>query len=109
MKQEAANTFSEGLNYDLNATTTPNNVLTDCINGTFLTFNGDELALQNDAGNTKIFLNVQPNITGAVLYIPPIHYYGPGSIVYTTISGVLKYYRFISLSTSTAPLTDATV
>ena len=41
MKQEAANTFSEGLNYDLNPTTTPNNVLTDCVNGTFLTFNGE--------------------------------------------------------------------
>lgn len=54
MKKEAINTFSEGLNYDLNPITTPNNVLTDCINGTFITFNGDELALQNDAGNTKI-------------------------------------------------------
>lgn len=54
MRQETINTFSEGLNYDLNPLTTPNNVLTDCINGTFITFNGDELALQNDAGNTKI-------------------------------------------------------
>lgn len=54
MQQQAINTFAEGLNYDLNPLTTPNNVMTDCVNGTFITFNGDELALQNDAGNTKI-------------------------------------------------------
>lgn len=56
MNKEAVNTFQEGLNYDLNPITTPNNVLTDCVNGTFITFNGDELALQNDAGNTKILV-----------------------------------------------------
>jgi hypothetical protein len=56
MKKESVNTFSEGLNYDLNPITTPNNVLTENINGTFITFNGDELALQNDAGNTKILI-----------------------------------------------------
>lgn len=54
MKKEAVNSFDGGLNYDLNPITTPANVLTDCVNGTFITFNGDELALQNDAGNTKI-------------------------------------------------------
>jgi hypothetical protein len=54
MKSNSTNVFTEGLNFDLNPITTPNNVLTDCVNGTFLTFNGDELALQNDAGNTKI-------------------------------------------------------
>lgn len=56
MRKEAVNTFSGGLNYDLNPITTPNSVLTECINGTFITFNGDELALQNDAGNTKILV-----------------------------------------------------
>lgn len=54
MKKETVNLFNKGLNYDLNPLTTPNDVLTDCINGTFVTFNGDELILQNDAGNTKI-------------------------------------------------------
>lgn len=54
MKQETTNTFDKGLNKDLNPIVTPNNVLTDCLNGTFITFNGDELVLQNDAGNTKI-------------------------------------------------------
>jgi len=56
MKQQSNNLFNEGLNLDLNPLTTPNNVLTDCINGTFLTFNADELSLQNDAGNTGITL-----------------------------------------------------
>ena len=54
MKRESVNTFSGGLTYDINPITTPNNVLTDGVNATFLTFNGDEMALQNDAGNTRI-------------------------------------------------------
>ena len=54
MKRESVNTFSGGLTYDINPITTPNNVLTDGVNATFLTFNGDEMALQNDAGNTTI-------------------------------------------------------
>lgn len=56
MRKESVNSFDGGLVYDLNPLTTPENVLTDCVNGTFLTFNGDELTLQNDAGNTKILV-----------------------------------------------------
>ena len=33
-------------------------VLSDCVNGTLVTFNGDELALQNDSGNATIKYNV---------------------------------------------------
>lgn len=65
MVQESTNTFSDGLIKDLNPLTTPNTVLTDALNATLLTFNGNELVLQNDLGNTKI--------TGAKLpegYIP---------------------------------------
>lgn len=54
MKKETINVFDGGLNKDLNPIVTPNNVLTDNLNGTFLTYNGDELSLQNDAGNTRI-------------------------------------------------------
>lgn len=54
MKSESSNTFANGLVMDLNPLTTPNNVITDCINGTFLTFNGDELVLQSDMGNGVI-------------------------------------------------------
>lgn len=56
MRKEAINTLSEGINYDLAALAVPSNTLTDCVNGSFITFNGDELALQNDAGNTKILV-----------------------------------------------------
>lgn len=54
MRQETTNTFDGGLNKDLNPVITPNDILTDCLNGTFVTFNGDELTLQNDAGNTRV-------------------------------------------------------
>lgn len=88
MKKETVNLFGKGLNYDLNPLTTPNDVLTDCVNGTFITFNGDELILQNDAGNTKIlktkesledpdeYITLSPGFTpigikekGGILYI----------------------------------------
>lgn len=128
MKQDAVNTFSEGLNYDFNSTTTPNNVLTDCINGTFLTFNGDELALQNDAGNTTIkYLETDVHLTpgfyplgikeyGGVLYIisgkyptnvvveyDPLITYNIGDIVYTTILDVNYYFECLIPNDGTLP------
>jgi hypothetical protein len=53
-RQEALNTFTEGLVMDLNPLTTPNNVLTDCLNGTLITYNDNEFILQNDQGNYKL-------------------------------------------------------
>lgn len=50
-RQSQTNTFNEGLNKDLNPILTPNNVMTDCLNGTIITYNGNEFALQNDLGN----------------------------------------------------------
>lgn len=76
MKQEAINSFNGGLNTDLNPLTTPNNVLTDCVNGTFLTFNGDELSLQNDAGNTTIDYNGSPVTLSNGFYPIGIKEYG---------------------------------
>ena len=52
--EESTNTFTGGLNQDLNPIATPDNVLTDSKNATFITFNGNEMSLQNDMGNTKI-------------------------------------------------------
>lgn len=89
MKQTSTSTFSEGLNFDLNPITTPNNVLTDAVNATFLTLNGDELVLQNDAGNTSI----------DILYSTAIPYVGlhdNEDIVYTEIEDVRTYYKNIS-------------
>ena len=52
--EESTNTFTGGLNQDLNPIATPNSVLTDAKNATFITFNGNEMSLQNDMGNTKL-------------------------------------------------------
>lgn len=64
-KQEAVNTFTEGLISDLNPLSMPNNALTNCLNGTLLTFNGNEQVLQNDMGNCRVETAMLP--TG---YIP---------------------------------------
>lgn len=53
MRQTANNTFSDGLNLDLHPIVTPNTVLTDNLNGTFITYNGNEFCLQNDNGNIE--------------------------------------------------------
>lgn len=53
-KQALSNTFSDGLNTDLHPLITPNTVLTDCINGTIMTNNGNEYNLQNDLGNYEL-------------------------------------------------------
>lgn len=76
-RQEALNTFTEGMIMDLNPLTTPNNILTDCLNGTILTYNDNEFVLQNDQGNYKLknaklkenFIPVAIKEYGNVLYI----------------------------------------
>lgn len=54
LRQTQANTFSDGLNMDLHPLTTPNTILTDCVNGTMITYNDNEFVLQNERGNSKI-------------------------------------------------------
>ena len=54
MKQTTVNEFKDGLNLDLHPIVTPKTVLTDNINGTFITYNGNEFCLQNDRGNKKV-------------------------------------------------------
>lgn len=44
-KEEATNTFQEGMIMDLNPLVTPSNVVTSCLNGTITTFNGNENVL----------------------------------------------------------------
>ena len=48
------NTFSGGLVMDLAPDTTPNTVLTSVLNATLVTFNGNEMQLQNDMGNGRV-------------------------------------------------------
>lgn len=54
LKQTQLNTFSDGLNMDLHPMSTPNTILTDCVNGTMITYNDNEFALQNERGNIAI-------------------------------------------------------
>lgn len=55
MKKEiTTNQVTGGLVLDLNPLITPNNVLTNCLNGTLITFNGNEQMLQNDMGNGRV-------------------------------------------------------
>lgn len=54
LKKSTNNTFDKGLLMDFNPIVTPNNVLTNCLNGTILTYNGNEYVLQNDMGNGRV-------------------------------------------------------
>ena len=54
MKKYADNSFNAGLNLDDNPITIDNNSLTNCLNGTLITYNGNEYILQNDLGNGRV-------------------------------------------------------
>lgn len=77
MRQTQANTFSDGLNMDLHPLTTPNTILTDCVNGTMITYNDNEFVLQNERGNDRIdgahlsdgFIPVAMKEYNGILYI----------------------------------------
>jgi len=66
MKQQTVNEFKDGLNLDLHPLVTPKTVLTDNLNGTFITYNGNEFCLQNDRGNKEVTIK-QKLSTG---YVP---------------------------------------
>lgn len=54
MKSSQTNTFTGGMQKDLHPLTTPNTVLTDALNATITTMNGNESVLQNDMGNARV-------------------------------------------------------
>lgn len=53
-RKGTTNTFNKGLMMDLNPLTTPNDVMTNCLNGTIITYNGNEYMLQSDVGNGRV-------------------------------------------------------
>lgn len=53
-KKKASNTFNKGMKMDLNPLNTPNDVMTSCLNGTIITYNGNEYCLQSDMGNGRV-------------------------------------------------------
>lgn len=76
-KKEVVNTFTKGVIMDFNPIITPKSVLTDCLNGTIITYDGNEQQLQNDKGNVALkgsklpegYLPVGTSSYGDVLYI----------------------------------------
>ena len=52
--KKATNKFTRGLVMDFSPENTRNEVLTNALNATLLTFNGNELSLQNDMGNARV-------------------------------------------------------
>ena len=77
MRKESSNQFTEGLVCDLNPINTPNTVLTDALNATIITYDGNEHSLQNDRGNYQLKnCRLKPNYIpvglkeyGDILYI----------------------------------------
>ena len=52
--KKATNRWTKGLVMDFSPENTRNEVLTHALNATLLTFNGNELSLQNDQGNARV-------------------------------------------------------
>jgi hypothetical protein len=52
--KKTKNTFQKGLLMDFSPENTGNEVLTHALNAPLLTFNGNELSLQNDMGNGRV-------------------------------------------------------
>lgn len=52
--RKATNKFTKGLVMDFSPENTKNELLTHALNATLLTFNGNELSLQNDMGNARV-------------------------------------------------------
>ena len=52
--RKAVNKFTKGLVMDFSPENTQNELLTHALNATLLTFNGNELSLQNDMGNARV-------------------------------------------------------
>lgn len=108
MRKESVNVFSEGVNYDLHPLVTPKNILTDAVNSTFITFNGNELCLQNDAGNITITIK-DANDTVTTWNADETGYTltGDKSLVSTTDNkNRLRYFRCVNAGTRVNPLED---
>ena len=61
--KDTTNQFTKGLNKDLNPISMPADSMSDALNATFLTFNGNELSLQNDMGNTRLIYKYKDPVT----------------------------------------------
>lgn len=79
---------------DLNPLTTPPTILTDCLNGTIITYNGNEFTLQNDLGNCKVekamlkpnFIPMGMQEYGGIIYV----------VAYNPLTGEAEFGSFPS-------------
>lgn len=55
IKQRTTNTFQGGMVQDSNPLNAEQTNLRDCLNGTLISNDGDEMILQNDMGNARVF------------------------------------------------------
>ena len=92
--KSTTNVFQEGLRTDLHPLSTSQKVLTDALNATMITYNGNEMMLQNDMGNTLIqdsktghimglsegFIPVGLKEHGGIMYIASVNKEGKGEI-----------------------------
>ena len=56
-RQEQTNTFQDGIISDMHPLSATNTSMTDALNATIVTYNGNEMILQNDMGNAKLYVN----------------------------------------------------
>lgn len=76
-RQSASNGFAQGLIMDYHESGTPNTSLTNALNATFITYNGNEAILQNDLGNGRVesaylpegFVPLGTTSFGGIIYI----------------------------------------
>ena len=75
--KKVSNIFNKGLIMDVSPLSTTGDSLSDCLNGTFCTMNGDELVLQNDMGNGRVqtaylpkgYIPIGTTQLGGIIYI----------------------------------------
>lgn len=102
--QNTTNVFAQGMTSDMHPLTTSQQEYTDALNATLITFNGNEMMMQNDMGNTKIqdtktgnvmglregFIPVGIKEHGGIMYIASVNKEGEGEIG-TIPSPVIRY------------------
>lgn len=76
-RQSTSNGFAQGLMMDYHISGVPNNALSNALNATFVTYNGNEAILQNDLGNGRVesaylpegFVPLGTTSFGGIIYI----------------------------------------
>lgn len=76
------NTFQDGIISDFHPLIAPNSSLTDALNATLVTNNGQEYMLQNDMGNSKIEDSLTGNVMGLRGGFIPLGMKEHGGILY---------------------------